>query len=40
MIDAISTYVNGCELDQVSIQDMEAYEDTESTGGSGAVLAH
>lgn len=28
MIDAVSTYVNGCELDQVSIQDMEAYEDT------------
>src|ERR1700709_2052032 len=29
MIHAISTYVNGCELHQVSIQDMEAYEDTE-----------
>jgi monoamine oxidase len=29
MIDAISTYVNGCELDRVSILDMEAYEDTE-----------
>jgi monoamine oxidase len=28
MIDAISTYVNGCELDQVSILDMDAYEDT------------
>ena len=28
MIDAISTYVNGCELDQVSILDIEAYEDT------------
>lgn len=28
MIDAISTYVNGCELDQVSLLDMEAYEDT------------
>jgi monoamine oxidase len=28
MIDAISTYVNGSELDRVSIQDMEAYEDT------------
>lgn len=28
MIDAVSTYVNGCELDQVSILDMEAYEDT------------
>jgi monoamine oxidase len=29
MIDAISTYINGCELDQVSISDMDAYEDTE-----------
>jgi monoamine oxidase len=29
MIDAISTYVNGCELDRVSILDMDAYEDTE-----------
>jgi monoamine oxidase len=29
MIHAISTFVNGCELDQVSIKDMEAYEDTE-----------
>lgn len=28
MIDAISTYVNGCELDQVSILDVDAYEDT------------
>ncbi|MGY4328518.1 glycine/D-amino acid oxidase-like deaminating enzyme [Bradyrhizobium sp. LB7.2] len=28
MIDAVSTYVNGCELDQVSLLDMEAYEDT------------
>lgn len=28
MIDAVSTYVNGCELDQVSILDMERYEDT------------
>jgi len=25
MIDALSTYINGCELDQVSILDMEAY---------------
>ena len=40
MIHAISTYVNGCELDQVSIQDMQAYEDTESTGGCGAAMAH
>ncbi len=29
MIDAISTYVNGVELDRVSILDMDAYEDTE-----------
>ena len=29
MIDAISTYINGCELDRVSILDMDAYEDTE-----------
>jgi monoamine oxidase len=28
MIDAISTYINGCELDLVSILDMDAYEDT------------
>jgi len=28
MIDAVSTYVNGCELDQISILDMNAYEDT------------
>ena len=29
MLDAISTYINGCELDRVSLHDMEAYEDTE-----------
>jgi len=29
MIHAISTFVNGCELDRISIRDMEAYEDTE-----------
>jgi len=28
MIDAISTYVNGSELDRVSILDMDAYEDS------------
>ena len=28
MIDAISTYVNGAELDRISILDMDAYEDT------------
>src|SRR5260370_29544005 len=29
MIDALSTYINGSELDRVSILDMNAYEDTE-----------
>jgi monoamine oxidase len=28
MIDAISTYVNGCELDQVSVLDIDAYHDS------------
>jgi monoamine oxidase len=43
MIHAISTFVNGCELDQVSIQDMEAYEDTginwRVRRGYGALMA-
>jgi monoamine oxidase len=43
MIDAISTYVNGCELDAESIQDMEAYEDSEINWrirrGYGALMA-
>jgi monoamine oxidase len=43
MIDAISTYVNGCELDQVSIFDFDAYEDTEINWrvrrGYGALIA-
>jgi monoamine oxidase len=43
MIDAISTYVNGCELDAVSIQDMDAYEDTginwRIRRGYGALMA-
>jgi monoamine oxidase len=43
MIDAISTYVNGCELDQVSISDMDAYEDTNLNWrvrrGYGALMA-
>jgi monoamine oxidase len=43
MIDAISTYINGCELDTVSILDMEAYEDTEINWrvrrGYGALMA-
>ena len=43
MIDAISTYINGCELDQVSVQDFENYEDTEINWrlprGYGALVA-
>lgn len=43
MIDAISTYINGCELDRVSILDMDAYEDTEINWrvrrGYGALVA-
>lgn len=43
MIDAISTYINGCELDQVSVYDMDAYEDTEINWrvrrGYGALIA-
>jgi monoamine oxidase len=43
MIDAISTYVNGCELDAVSILDIDAYEDTEINWrvrrGYGALIA-
>jgi len=43
MIDAISTYVNGCELDRVSILDMDAYEDTginwRVRRGYGALMA-
>jgi monoamine oxidase len=43
MIDAISTYINGCELDQVSILDMDAYEDTDLNWrvrrGYGALVA-
>jgi monoamine oxidase len=43
MIDAISTYVNGVELDRVSISDMDAYEDTNLNWrvrrGYGALMA-
>jgi monoamine oxidase len=43
MIDAISTYVNGCELERVSILDFDAYEDTEINWrvrrGYGALIA-
>lgn len=43
MIDAISTYVNGCELDRVSILDVDEYEDTNINWrvrrGYGALIA-
>jgi monoamine oxidase len=43
MIDAISTYINGCELDQVSLLDLTAYEDTNINWrvrrGYGALMA-
>src|ERR1700716_852326 len=43
MIHAMSTYINGCEFDQVSIRDMAAYEDTEVNWrvrrGYGALMA-
>jgi monoamine oxidase len=43
MIDAISTYVNGCELDQLSILDFDAYEDSNINWrlrrGYGALIA-
>lgn len=43
MIDAISTYINGVELDLVSLHDMDAYEDTEVNWrvrrGYGALIA-
>jgi len=43
MIDAISTYINGSELDRVSILDMDAYQDTNLNWrvrrGYGALVA-
>jgi monoamine oxidase len=43
MIDAISTYINGAELDRVSILDFDAYEDTSLNWrvrrGYGALMA-
>jgi monoamine oxidase len=43
MIHAISTYVNGAELDRISILDMDAYEDTginwRVRRGYGALMA-
>lgn len=42
-IDSISTYINGCELDQVSVYDADAYEDTginwRVRRGYGALIA-
>jgi monoamine oxidase len=43
MLNCVSTYINGVELDRVSIYDMDAYEDTEfnwrAKRGYGAVVA-
>src|SRR6185369_3664608 len=43
MIDAISTYINGAELDRVSLLDMDAYEDNNLNWrvrrGYGALVA-
>jgi monoamine oxidase len=43
LIDAVSTYVNGAELDRVSVRDVDAYEDTEINWrvkrGYGALIA-
>ncbi|MGJ4940900.1 flavin monoamine oxidase family protein [Bradyrhizobium sp. HKCCYLS1011] len=43
MIDTICTYVNGCELDQVSLIDSESYEDSDINWrvrrGYGALIA-
>jgi monoamine oxidase len=43
MLHCVSTYINGVELDRVSIYDMNAYEDTEfnwrARRGYGAVVA-
>jgi monoamine oxidase len=43
MIDAISSYINGCETDQLSILDFEAYQDTginwRVRRGYGALMA-
>jgi monoamine oxidase len=43
MIDAISSYINGCETDQLSLLDFDAYEDTNINWrvrrGYGALMA-
>ena len=43
MIDAISSYINGCETDRLSILDFDAYEDSDLNWrvrrGYGALMA-
>ena len=43
LIDAVSTYINGTELDRLSVKDYDAYQDTEInfrvTQGYGALIA-
>ena len=43
MLDALSTYINGAELDRVSVHDLDAYDDTEVNWrvrrGYGALVA-
>jgi monoamine oxidase len=43
LMNAVSGYINGCELDRVSVYDMDAYQDTEVnwrvTRGYGALIA-
>ncbi len=43
LIDAVSTYINGTELDRLSVKDYDAYQDTEInfrvTEGYGALIA-
>lgn len=43
MLNCVSTYINGVELDRVSIHDMDAYDDTEVNwrvkAGYGALVA-
>jgi monoamine oxidase len=43
MIDAVSTYINGCETDRLSILDFDAYEDSNTNWrirrGYGALMA-
>jgi monoamine oxidase len=43
LINALSSYINGCELDQVSVHDLDAYEDSgvnwRLARGYGALIA-